>query len=226
MKKIVLLIAFQAMLIVGNTQQNKLRVIPFYENDSADIYGVLHLLGIDIIKYKLSKEFYNHKVNLIIDEYTKGKKKEVYKTSNLMSKSIVDWSLSLNDSNKKEDFEIRFYVRKTDTILKQYSSVIRMGFENYLYLKRGKSYSYKDVYNLDSTNYKIVLGEKFPVWTYTQPVSKKAQLRKYDNDDNIAEFCGIGGERIPFTDWYKTLGIEHFFIFSIIVEKTTVKGEG
>lgn len=204
---------------ISKGQENKLRVIPFYNNDSSDINGVLNLLNIDIVKFKLSKEFYNHKVNLVIDEYTKGKMKEVYNTTSLVSKKISDWSLILDDSTANGDFEIRFYIRKTDTILKQYFTVVRGGYENYLYLKRGKSYSYKDVYDLDSNNYKIVPREKFPVWTYTQPVAKKAQLRKYENADEVAEFCGIGGGRIPFKDWYKTLGIEHFFIYSIIVEK-------
>ncbi len=208
-----------AITAISSAQENKLRVKPFYENDSSDIYGILNLLNIDIIKFKLSKEFYNCKVNLVIDEYTKGKNKEVYNTKSLLSKKISDWTLVLNDSTADGDFEMRFYIRKTDTVLKQHFSIIRSGFENYLSLKRGKSYSYKDVYDLDSNNYKIVLGEKFPVWTYTQPVAKKAHLRKYENTEDVAEFCGIGSGRIPFKDWYKTLGIEHFFIFSIVVEK-------
>ena len=219
MKKYLVLFIFQTLSFTSYTQEDKLRIIPNYDNDSSDLFGILNLLNIDIIKFKLSNNFINHKVNLVIDEYKNGNVKEVYNTQTKLSKAIQNWTLILNDSLERTDFEIRFYIRKNDTILNYYLNLVRGGFENHLTLKRGKSYSYKSIYNLDNNKHQIVLGEKFPIWTYTQPVAKKAQIRKYENEDGIAEFCSINGEIIPFIEWYKVLGIEHFFIFSIIVEK-------
>lgn len=217
MKKLSLLFLFSSCFIFSIAQSNKLKIIPFYDYDSSDIYGVMNLLNIEILKYKLSKEFYHHKINLVIDEYTKGKKKEIFNSVGSIPSMYINVDV-LDDSSNREDFELRFYIRKTDTILKLYSRYGKAGLEHYLALKRGKQYSYKDVHNLDSSNYKIDLGKKFPVWTYTQPVAKKSQKRQYGNNDNVAEFCGVGSGQVPFEEWYKKLGIEHFFIFSIITD--------
>lgn len=223
MKKFFLFSLFLLFLTqLGIAQQKALHVKQINETDSLDMYNVLHLLGIDIVKFKLSKEFYNHRVNLVIDEYTNGEKKEFFSSAGATSKIMPELDL-ISDSLEERLFELKFYNRKTDTVLKQYINFVKTGFEFYLSLKRGKSYSVKDVYNLDSNNYKIVLGEKFPVWTYTQPVGKQKQLHRDKDNISFSEFCFIGSGKIPFTDWYKTFGIEHFFIFSIVVEKVDEK---
>ncbi len=214
MKKITLLLLLILLYQITQAQKNQLSIKPNYNYDSTDLYKLLEILDIEIVKFNLSKEFCNHSLNLVIDEFTNGKVKEVYNFKKELG-SIFQYSTKIIDSTILEESEIRFYSRKySDSLLKLNCTFINTDFRVKLHLKK-KSYSFKDVYNLEKNKHPIVLNQKFPLVAYTQPVGQKFNIFKGES----SEFCKINGEQNSYLEWYKKLGIEHYFIFSIVVEK-------
>ena len=102
-----------------------------------------------------------------------------------------------------------------DTSLKTYATVGGAGYRHSFRLDSEKNYSWKDVYHLPNAKHSLIPEEFFPLLAYSSPVGQKFAIHP-----NVQEFCNISGELIPYTDWYEKLGIEHYFVFFIRLEKS------
>ena len=190
---------------------------PVWGVDSNDIISFMQLLELEASKYTISQKFKDYYCNVLIHEYRKGQLVGSYSARDSLIKAAADfdYAFSVEDGRENGKFEVSFYSQKIgDSLLKIYSGVGRMAFVRKLTLDKNVGYSWKEVFNQPSKKHELKPGELYPLLTYSRAVGK--EHAKYEHS---SEFCRISGELIPFQDWYKDLGIEHYYIFFIRLEK-------
>lgn len=185
--------------------------------DSTDIINFMDLLELESSKYTISQKFKNYYCNVIIQEYRKGQLINSYNVRDSINKmgSSFDYTFSINKGSKNGKFVFAIYSQRiADSLLKIYSRLGSMGFHYKFKLDKGVGYHWKEVFNQPSEKHELKPGEPYPLLAYSKAVGEAHAIYK-----GSEEFCRVSGEFVPFQDWYKELGIEHYFIVFIKLEK-------
>jgi hypothetical protein len=207
----ILVLTLVAKLSFG---QNTRSISSSFDLDSSDTQNIYSLLGIDVSKFYLSNKYKGFYCNYVVEEYYKGQKQKAYSLMDSLP-ALLHQSLFVgNKLNSANQFPIRLYSQQTDTILKVQTDVGFGGVRsiNKLSLRKGLSYSFKEVYDLNAGKKEPIADSLFPLLTFTSPVgSKSSNLQT----ESVGEFCKISGEKISPENWFKELGIEHYFLFPL-----------
>ena len=212
MEKVFLFI-FLFFSLNSNSQNNGPEISPVRGIDTVDLYRIMDLLDVDVSRYLVSSQYKAYYCNFIIHEYREGKCVD----SVSLRDSIRSYQDVLLIGNKLENgkFEVGVYSQRLgDSSLKIYALVGGLGSKMKRKLDKQRFYSWKEVYNLPNPKHPLLPGTLFPLLAYTSPVGAK-----YAANPNASEFCKISGEFIPYSRWYQDLGIEHYYIFFIRLEK-------
>jgi hypothetical protein len=179
-----------------------------YNIDTTDVQAIYSgLLGIDVSKYYIPSTFSKYYCDLIIEEYKEGKmvKRESLKDS-LPAQAF--FTLNIGNYLEKGNFKLCFYSQSLDTTVKLYLLIGGAGIHKKCSLLPGQHYVWKSVYEIESKKHVLKPGEDFPLAAYTTAMGKDHSAY----GEKIGEFCRITGELIPPKDWYKELGIKHFYL--------------
>lgn len=169
------------------------------------------LLGISTSKYYIPATFSKYYCDLLIEEFYEGEvvSRKSYRDSLGKNFEYVLW---VGGRLEKKGFPVLIDSYRIDSTLRLYISLGGLGAGDKLRLHPRISYSWKDVYNLEKKRRPLRPGQSFPLLVYTSPVSFEHSRYKIPGS---SEFCDVSGEKIPPENWYKELGIQHFFLFSI-----------
>jgi hypothetical protein len=213
--KIFILITIQILLCCQNTSaqkiDNDIQIVQTMNKETVE--KIIDFLDVEYRKYSISKRLQQNYCNLIMDEYKKG---ILVKTINLREQ-IKDYEnlLFISSNVVKDKFDIEIFSRKiADTTLKVKINIGGLGSQLKLKLIDSVEYSWKSITDISKKGFKINTNSTLQLLSYTCAIGEK-----FSNDADAFEFCRINDEKIPFTQWYNELGVEHFFIFSLRFEK-------
>jgi len=220
MRKTFFILISSFFFLQVNAQKKIQKDIEVYYDkiDSNDVWRIMHLLEIDISKFSISGKFKDYYCNFIIEEYKEGKLISIHNARKDIDSvyAFAESTLKIGNYLKKNKFEISMYSQEVnDSIIKINSLIGGLGYNKKLLIDKSKlNYSWKDVLNINGKNYKLNPDTAFPIVAYTSSVGEK-----FAAIPNAAVFCTISGEAIPYKEWYDKLGVAHYFIFFVRLEK-------
>jgi hypothetical protein len=215
MKKACLYLLLLFVSFSSRSQNTTSDIVSSNRMDSIDLYRIMDLMDVAYNRYSLTGKFKDYYCNLIIQEYKEGKCIDTISFRDQLPLFLQNL-LSIGGNLKRGKFDIGIYSQViADTSLKVSAIIGGAGFRPRLRLDPEKSYTWKDVYQLPGSKHPLKPEELFPLAAYTSPVGQKFAIHP-----NTIEFCNITGEFIPYPAWYEKLGVEHYFIFFIKLEKS------
>lgn len=181
--------------------------------DSAALYAIMTLTGVDFHKYTISSKFKSYFCDLKVYEYKRGSLVDSFSARKDVGK--YDFVLSVGNNLEKNGFQLGIYSQELgDSALKLYSTIGGLGYRKKLKLEAARAYSWKEVYDVTSKKHPLKPLTYYPLLAYTTAVGKE-----HSSHLDADEFCKINGEVVPFEQWYSKLGIEHYFVVGIKLEK-------
>ncbi len=177
--------------------------------DTLSVYSLLELMDISFSKFNISDRFKGYICDFKMYEFKKGM---LVDSSSAIEKLPVSVRNILEIQN---DLPIGIYShKKTDSLLKVYCRIGGLGLNLKFNLLPDIRYSWKEVYDMQAGTKKIQPFQFFPLIAYTAPVGEK-----YSSNPGSSEFCKINGESIAYPNWFKELGIEHYYVVGIHLKK-------
>ena len=201
---------FISTICLGQKMKKDIQVS--YNLDSVAVGKIISFLDVDYQRYTISEKFKDNYCNLTIEEYRNG---EIVDTKNIrkdikLYEQVLFIGSNLNDSL----FNIEFLSRLiSDSLLKVKINIGGLGYNAKLKLVDSLHYSWKPLTDINKANFKIT-GTSLPLLAFTSAIGEK-----FTNYPGNFEFCRINNEYIPYKDWYKKLGIEHFLFLLFVLKK-------